>query len=274
MKKILTLVLIVFLTLALTGCSMIIEQARRILAGGDAPGETTLTEQETTAASTTGSNQPEETTEPIADYTVEGAPLIHHFEFEGSFADSLPTGIELQVHANTGTNRLANGEWQWSASSHPGGGLILLTDKITDPEDYSIGFRIRFNEVSPSWRKILSFKDASDDGGLYFYNGYLQLYPFSFNDAISYETDTYYDFILSRNPEGVVTVYVVQSDNSIVKVYEDVDTTQATVPVEADGFYQFMFFIDDDTTSSEWTSGGAVRNIRIWDGPVDKISFD
>ena len=280
MKRFIIVLLILLLAATNIGCGMVFEQVRRV-AGGQ-PEETTTaattaeTAEETTTQAADPEDEPEQEPEeePYAEVIVEGAPLVHHFEFNNNLNDSLPTGAVLDIHPNTADSRFSDGAWHWTASQHPGGGLILLTDQISDPENYSIGFRFRVNDVGPSWKKILSFREESVDGGLYFYDGKLQLYPFSVHEDITYSPDTYYDFILSRDTDKMMTVYVVQSDGSITKVYEEQDLRDESVPVLVDGMYQFMFFTDDTATSGEWTTGGSVRSIRVWNGPVDEIRFD
>lgn len=278
MKRLLIILLIILLAITSVGCGTIIDRIRDNV--GERPDEettvTTTDEVTTTSVAETEMTEPapqDVEDEPYVEPIVEGAPLVHHFEFKNNLNDSLPTGAVLGVHDNTGNTNFSDDAWSWHASEHPGGGLILQTDQITDPENYSIGFSISFNDVGPSWKKILSFREASVDGGFYFYNGQLQLYPFNVNENITYTPNTYYDFILSRNVDKLMTVHVVQSDGSITKVYEELDQNDESVPIAVDGLYQFVFFTDDNATSSEWTTGGSVRSIRVWNGPVDQIRF-
>jgi hypothetical protein len=207
---------------------------------------------------------------PTSPVVYASAVLIHQYDFNGNLNDTMGTGISLTVHPNTATSGFNTGEWWWTATGRPGGGLILETNLITDPQNYSLGFRVKFNEVGPSWRKIVSFKGASSDRGLYFYGSHLQFYPFGDNAAITYSPNTFYDFIFSRSSDDVIRVYVVQEDGSVTKVYEAADSGDESVPIQVSGKYQFMFFMDDTATTSEWTTGGAVRSIRVWNGPLEE----
>ncbi len=200
------------------------------------------------------------------------ATLLHQFDFNGDLTDSLGTDSILTVHPNTATSGFGDGEWWWTAVGSPGGGLILDTADLVDPNSYSLGFRIEFNEVGPSWRKIVSFKGSGDDNGLYFYGSNLQFYPFGSNTAITYSPNTFYDFIFTRGTDNVIRVYIVESDGTVTKVYEVNDPSDATVPIQVDGNYRFMLFMDDTATSGEWTSGGTVRSIRLWNGVIDEDS--
>ncbi|MEW6584509.1 MAG: hypothetical protein AB1442_02740 [Nitrospirota bacterium] len=191
------------------------------------------------------------------------AVLIHQYDFDGNLNDTVGSGDPLTVHPNTATSGFGVSEWWWTATANPGGGLILNTD-IADPQNYSLGFRIEFNQVGPSWRKIVSFKGPSDDNGLYFYNSNLQFYPFGSNTAITYIADTFYDFVFVRSPDDIIRVYVVEGDGTVTKVYENNDPGDASVPILVAGKYQFMLFMDDNATSGEWTNGGTVRSVRVW----------
>jgi LPXTG-motif cell wall-anchored protein len=199
-----------------------------------------------------------------------GATLVHQFDFNGTLTDSLGTGTSLTVHSNTATSGFGDGEWWWTATSNPGGGLILLTSHLSNPNSYSLGFRIKYNQVGPSWKKIISFKGPGSDNGLYFRSSNLEFYPFGPNTAITYSVDTFYDFILTRGSDNVIRVYVVEGNGTVTKVYEVADPSNATVPTQVDGKYQFMFFMDDVATSGEWTTGGTVRSIRLWNGVINE----
>lgn len=197
------------------------------------------------------------------------AVLIHQYDFDGNLNDTAGSGDPLTVHPNTATSGFGLNEWWWTATTSPGGGLIVNTD-IADPQNYSFGFRIEFNQVSPSWRKIISFKGPSVDNGLYFFNSNLQFYPFGSNTAITYTADTFYDFIFVRSSDDVIRVYVVEGNGTVTKVYENNDPGDDSVPVLVSGKYQFMLFMDDTATSGEWTNGGTVRSIRVWNGTLSE----
>ncbi|MCX6665791.1 MAG: fibronectin type III domain-containing protein [Euryarchaeota archaeon] len=205
----------------------------------------------------------------------QAADLVHQFDFNDDLDDTLGTEISLTVHPNTASNGYDSGEWWWTADDSPGGGLTLETNYITNPQNYSLGFRFEFDQVGPGYKKILSFKGPSDDNGLYFIGSKLVFYPFSQNDELTYYPDTFYDFIFSRNSDDVIRVYVVQENGSVTQVYEEDDPTDASVPRQVADKYEFMFFMDDTATNGEWTTGGSVKNIRVWNSPLqeDEIEY-
>jgi hypothetical protein len=193
---------------------------------------------------------------------------VHEFGFKGGFSDLKGTGIELTIHTNTATEGFGTGEWWWTANTEPGGGLILETDFLTDPNSYSLGIRFKFDDIGSGYKKIMSFKGKDDDNGLYFLDNNLVFYPFDENYEIEYDDSVYYDFIFSRSNDDTIRVYVVQEDGTITKIYEEFDELDASVPVLIGDSVQFMFFMDDESTGGEYTSGGAVKGIRVWDRPL------
>ncbi|MEN2280515.1 gliding motility-associated C-terminal domain-containing protein [Algoriphagus sp. SE2] len=194
--------------------------------------------------------------------------LIHNFEFNNNLNDSKSTGVSLTPFNVASSSFGSNpNSWNWTQPSSPGGGLELLTDQLPDPNSYSIGFRISFAETGPGYKKILSFKGPTDDNGLYFQNNNLEFFPFGKNTAITYALNTFYDFVLTRNASGAIIVYVVESDGTVTEVYNTQDTQSAAVPRDVNGSREFRFFMNDQT-ATEHTSGGSVRNIRLWDAPL------
>jgi hypothetical protein len=132
--------------------------------------------------------------------------LVNAYEFNGNFVDSLSNGNPL-VEFNTNTSGFGVGEWWWTANTDPGGGLILTTP-MSNPQNYSIGIRVEYDEVGPSWRKIISFLTQSDDEGLYFSSGDLYLYDQG-SGVNTYNNDTFYDIIFTRDSSDNVNIYIV-----------------------------------------------------------------
>lgn len=202
-----------------------------------------------------------------------GQDLIHNFEFNGNLNDS-KSGTALTsfntATASFGTNP---NSWTWTQSASPGGGLELLTDQLTDPENYSLGFRISYENTgnadgsTKSYKKILSFKGPNDDNGLYFNHQNLQFFPFGANTSVTYTPNTFYDFVFTRTKAGVLKVFIVETDGTVTEVYSENDTNKAAVPRLVNGKYEFRFFMNDNT-ATENTTGGSTRSIRVWDGPL------
>ncbi|MBD0833393.1 HYR domain-containing protein [Aestuariibaculum sediminum] len=194
--------------------------------------------------------------------------LVHNFEFNGNFNDSKSTGISLTPDniATSSFQTNPNG-WTWTQPTSPGGGLVLQTDQLSDPQSYSLGFRIEFDQTSPGYKKILSFKGQTDDNGLYYHNSNLQFYPFGANNALTYAANTFYDFVFVRNSSDNIKVYIVDASGSVTQVYDESDVSDASVPHQVNGKYEFLFF-KNDNVGTEHTTGGTIRGIRLWDAPL------
>ena len=133
----------------------------------------------------------------VAIYLVVGSQLavaatvIQQYDFAEDLTDSLG-GPPLEEF-NTQTSEFSEGGWSWTTKAgvdgRPGAGLILKA-ALSDPENYSIGFRFSFADIgiiSGDYTKIISFSGGggqlADDDGLYFFtdnqNTILEFYPYS-----------------------------------------------------------------------------------------------
>jgi len=194
--------------------------------------------------------------------------LINSYDFNGNFEDSLGIGDDL-VQDNVATGTFGGGTWTWTATTDPGAGLIMDTvNTITD--DYSVSVKFMFTEVGPSWKKIISFKDQSDDDGFYFYNGQLQFYPYGDLGATTFSPNTMIELVVTRDStDNTVSAYIVDDVGNLTLEIQVEDTSLTTIPQQVGGKSRFRFFQDDEATSGEWTPGGTVDWIRVWDGPLD-----
>ena len=200
--------------------------------------------------------------------------LVHNFEFNNNFNDSEGTGVSLITSNVASSNFLSSpNAWSWTQPNSPGGGLILRTNLLPNPNSYSVGFRISYQDTgnsngsTKSYKKILSFKGETDDNGLYFNHRNLEFFPFGANASVTYLPNTFYDFVLTRTAAKEIKVYVVESDGTVTQVYDETDTSDSSVPRLVGGNREFIFF-KNDNTSTEHTPGGVVRGIRLWDAPL------
>lgn len=195
--------------------------------------------------------------------------LVHNFEFNGNLNDSEATGISLSTF-NTATSafQTSPNSWTWTQPTSPGGGLILQTSELPNPQSYSLGFRIEYDQVGTGYKKIVSFKGDADDNGLYFIDSKLVFYPFGRNNDITYQPNTFYDFIFVRDSTDNIKVYIVEPDGTVSQVYDETDTSDSSVPRLVGSNYEFRFFMNDNV-ATEHTTGGTVRGIRLWDAPLN-----
>ena len=135
---------------------------------------------------------------------------------------------------------------------------LTLTNGV-QPGVYTIDVTFSFDQLG-SWRKIIDFKNLGSDNGLYTYNTALQ---FVVTPGVHFETsppifvvDTMTRVTLTRDDAGVVNGYV----NGAPEIsFVDFDGGAAfSTPVA-------NFFVDDPLTGGGESSGGLVRELRIYD---------
>ena len=191
--------------------------------------------------------------------------LLHNFEFDGNLNDTKATGISLsEINTSSSSYATSPNSWTWAQSTKPGGGLELLTDQLPDETNYSLGFRIKFNETGGGYRKIITFKGSSSDNGLYFQNNKLRLFPGGTTSSSSYSSNTFYDFVLTRASDNTFKIYTV-SGGSATEVFSLTDTDGDAIPVLNGANREFRFFMNDNDNRDEHTTGGTARSIRMWD---------
>lgn len=194
--------------------------------------------------------------------------LLHRFDFDGDLTDDLGGPDLIPIH--TITSGFADGAWSWTATSHPGGGLLLRTP-LTNTEDYSLRLIFKFDNFYSSWTKIISFQgyngtnhSFSSDHGLYFYQNRLQFYPYLTNPDIPFYPNVWYDLIFTRNTDGLIRFFATILGQPQQLILEFDDPGDQAVPSFDDGFSCWGLFYDDTSTSLEWTSGGSVSLIEVW----------
>ena len=188
--------------------------------------------------------------------------LLSRYNFEGDLSDLLGNSNSL-ISNNTSAESFGPDGWTWNAVSSPGGGLIMDVDGAL-ADNYSIGLRFEFDLVTPGWRKIIDFHNI--DTGLYFLNGNIQFYPVTPGSTVL-SNDTFLDLIITRDQStGLVSVYLNGSTSPETSFNDS--GLNAVALLTGSSQARFIFFQDDSATSGEWTPGGTVRRILVWDAPL------
>ncbi|MGA9160391.1 MAG: hypothetical protein WB297_05945, partial [Actinomycetota bacterium] len=120
---------------------------------------------------------------------------------------------------------------------------------------YSIEVLFRFDLLA-GYRKIIDFKDGSSDDGLYMLDGCLTFFPKEQDVLTKIGSDSYVQVVLTRGPADRVVGYV----NGVRQFAFNDRAGLAKVS----GSNTLRFFVDDATTTGEWSSG-AVSQIRLFD---------
>ena len=190
--------------------------------------------------------------------------LLSRYNFEGDLSDLLGNSGSL-ISINTSAESFGPDGWTWNAISNPGGGLIMDVDGAL-ADNYSIGLRFEFDNATSGWRKIIDFKDHAIDTGLYFLNGNIQFFPVT-PGSTALSNDTFLDLIITRDQSnGLVSVYLNGSTSPETSFNDS--GLNAVALLTGSSKARFIFFQDDTATNGEWTPGGTVRRILVWNAPL------
>jgi hypothetical protein len=203
--------------------------------------------------------------------SVLSATLIHRYDFNGNLSDVFSGPDLIPVH--TYNSDFVDGTWNWTATSSPGGGLLMRTS-LPDPNSYSLRIVFKYQSINTVWTKILSFRGYnsgnnyfSSDSGLYFNHGNLYLYPYLNNNTIFFQPETWYDLILTRSNSGQMLVYMNALGQARQLILQYQDIYDDFVPDNYNGYNCWGLFYDDTVTTAEWTSGGSVALIEVFNAP-------
>jgi hypothetical protein len=191
---------------------------------------------------------------------VEPAVATADYRFTGTLASSVGVAPDL-VEIGPGTSGFSDEGMIGRAVLSLGGGRGLSltpTTGVIGRGEYTIELLFRFDRLD-GYRKILDFKDGSDDSGLYVLDGCLNFFPRRPRSSTAIEADRYVQVVLTRDPSARVVAYV---DGVRQFTFRD-----RLGFAELDASETLRFFADDSVTGGEYSSG-AVSQIRLYDRPL------
>ncbi|MBI5385083.1 MAG: lamin tail domain-containing protein [Verrucomicrobia bacterium] len=174
--------------------------------------------------------------------------------FQNSLASAVGTAPALQ---NLGSNVFGlvtvDGASRTVLRFAENDGLSLIGATGVVPSNvFTAVLLFSFNDVS-SWRRLMDFRNATVDDGLYVLNGALQFYPEAGGPANAIAANTFVQVVLTRDSAKNVTGYV-----NGVQQFTFVDDAGDAV-LDANGVLRF--FRDDGTEGS----AGSVARLRLFD---------
>jgi hypothetical protein len=203
------------------------------------------------------------------------AALVSVYTLDTDFSDSLGFSGNL-VEFNNSSSSFGGGAWSWTATTNPGGGLIMDVPASISSV-YSISLRMsldRFYVGSlDAYVKLIDFKDRTSDNGLYLFENQISFFG-SDSEYLggTLTTNTDFDILLTRSASNEVNVYL---DASATPIISFTDTAEDAVPTLVGGTSRFRLFHDDAYFSSsqqdEWSTG-SVDEIRLWNTTVPEPS--
>ncbi|MBI4552274.1 MAG: T9SS type A sorting domain-containing protein [Candidatus Latescibacteria bacterium] len=190
--------------------------------------------------------------------------LVADYQFENTRSSSVGTPPAL-TDLGSGSNAFIvdtiDGQTRTVLAFPEGNGLALSpTTGVILNETYSIVILFRFSTVS-DYRRLVEFKNATADEGLYNLDGDLVFYDEAYGTGGPLVPNTYAQVVLTRDSAKNVVGYV----NGISQ-FSFLDTFDLAVIDENN---VLRFFQDDSDVSGEH-SAGAVARIRLYDGALTR----
>ena len=197
-------------------------------------------------------------TTPAAPEPAQAVPAATaDYYFQGSLESSLGTAPDL-VEVERGSSVFTvDGRTGVTVLRFAGGrGLALApTTPVIRSSEYSIEVLFRFDLLA-GYRKVIDFKNGSADDGLYVLDGCLTFFPKEHDALTKIGSDSYVQIVLTRDAADRVVGYV---DGVRQFAFNDRGGL-----AKVGGSDSLRFFVDDVTTTGEWSSG-AVSQIRLFD---------
>ncbi len=197
-------------------------------------------------------------TTPAAPEPAQAVPAATaDYYFQGSLESSLGTAPDL-VEVEKGSSVFTvDGRTGVTVLRFAGGrGLALApTTRAIRSSGYSIEILFRFDLLA-GYRKVIDFKNGSSDDGLYLLDGCLNFFPKEQVALTRIGSDSYVQIVLTRDAADRVVGYV---DGVRQFAFNDRGGL-----AKVGGSDSLRFFVDDVTTTGEWSSG-AVSQIRLFD---------
>jgi hypothetical protein len=167
--------------------------------------------------------------------------------------------------------------WRWESTNARGGGFRITTTQELG-ETYTVGLRFSFDQVAPSWRKIIDYKNRAEDTGFYFYDSAIEFYPYE-ESVETFSAGEVLDLLAVREGTegdlaGTFTVYAIGESGSTTPILSIDDQDGDSIPAAAGTGSILGFFFDDLVTGAEATSGGKVYSVRIWDRALDPSELE
>jgi concanavalin A-like lectin/glucanase superfamily protein len=138
-----------------------------------------------------------------------------------------------------------------------GNGVSLTPTSGVVPNDTYTIVMLCSLQTTSGYRRLIDFKNAGSDNGLYTQYGHLYLYPAGWGSPVSIAANTWVQVVVTRDTTGTVTGYV-----DGVQQFQFSDTGSLGVINS-----NTLRFFRDDGGSSE-SSAGSVARIRLYNGAL------
>jgi hypothetical protein len=201
---------------------------------------------------------------PIAGLQAQ-ATLISQFDFNGNLNDDLGNATATPYMLGSSSYNAGTLHWTADTTSLNGGGLRISIPAATLTEkDYSIAVEFSFSEVD-GYRKLIDFSQLGSDQGMYV-NTSLRLYSIGNYGPYNWVADSTFTVLYTRSAaDDSVRTYIYDGTNlQPQSMGQDLGLDFIASLNGLDRV--FNFFMDDSSTTSEFSPMGSVGQIRIWNG--------
>lgn len=210
--------------------------------------------------------------------------LLVYYDFDGEIANLTDYDVETVIPGGgrgatysfgTDNSGMTDSTYlEWSGANQQGGFQIQSIIPAEIGSEYTIAIRFSLTQMG-SWRKIVDYKNNKSDNGFYLMSDDAQLafYPYqSIKGPSVYHENDIVDLVAVRSANGDFTVYTKASDKADAKLVKefvlsgstDERIKDDTVPYNADGKTILGFLGDDTQTSGEYSEGGRVYSVKVW----------
>jgi hypothetical protein len=183
------------------------------------------------------------------------------YRFENSLADSIGAATELSAigaHATGFVDEAVLGQMRPVLTFDRGSGLELTPASVAIGSEYTIELVFRFDRLD-GYAKIVDFNNATEDCGLYSFNGRMEFWPITAGLGAALEAYSYAHVVLTRDATDNVVAYL-NGDRQL-----SFDDTGDIAVIDANDTLRLF---SDDTVTPDEDSGGAVSRVRLYDGPL------
>ena len=124
--------------------------------------------------------------------------------------------------------------------------------------EYTIELVFRFDRLD-GYAKIVDFNNATEDCGLYSFDGRMEFWPITPGFGAAVEADSYAHVVLTRDATDNVVAYLNGARQLSFHDTGDIAVIDA---------HDTLRLFSDDTVTPNEDSGGAVSRIRLYDGTL------
>jgi hypothetical protein len=187
------------------------------------------------------------------------ATLVADYQFHGNYASAVAGAPNLvPINTVTFTTASINGHVTDVAAFTAGSGLRMDVPASFTSGQYTIIFQVSLDTVS-GYRKLIDFKDRTQDEGLYNLGSILDFFPPAEATSEIILAGAFAQVALTRDASGQVVGYV---DGLRQFSFDDSATQYGVLATSS-----FNLFIDDIGTGSE-DSSGIVARARLYSGAM------